>query len=110
MCKANGKFWADYWRLGSTKEYLDALSAETGIPVSALVEARKGGGAAAQGTWVHPDIAIHLVQWSSRKFAVQVETWYHTPQGGTRPVSAPVEIGRTSAASPGGPRPLPHKN
>jgi hypothetical protein len=36
---------------------------------------RKGGNRATQGTWVHPDIAIHLAQWCNPRFAVQVSKW-----------------------------------
>ncbi|RCK20113.1 KilA, partial [Thalassospira profundimaris] len=33
MCKAAGKQFNDYRRLATTHEFLDALAAETGIPV-----------------------------------------------------------------------------
>ena len=76
LCKAGGKDVYDYLRLGHTKEYLNELSAETGIPVSGLVKVRKGGNEKKlQGTWVHPDVAVHLAQWVSAKFAVQVSRW-----------------------------------
>jgi hypothetical protein len=75
MCKANGKLWADYQRLSSTSAYLAELSADMGIPISELVQVRKGGEPELQGTWVHPDVAIHLAQWCSPKFAVQVSKW-----------------------------------
>ena len=45
MCKANGKAWDDYWRLDRATEYLDALSTETGIPVSSLCLSLRGGSA-----------------------------------------------------------------
>ena len=34
-----------------------------------------GGPNEGRGTWVHPDVAIHLAQWCSPKFAVQVSRW-----------------------------------
>ncbi|MDA8172826.1 MAG: KilA-N domain-containing protein [Nitrospiraceae bacterium] len=60
MGKASGKKINDYGRLSTTKEFLVELSSETGIPVSELVITIKGGPPALQGTWVHPDVAIHL--------------------------------------------------
>jgi hypothetical protein len=30
-----------------------------------------------QGTWVHPQVAIHLAQWLSPKFAVRVSKWVY---------------------------------
>lgn len=75
MCKAAGKQINDYARLKATPEYLDALSAETGIPVSDLIQTIKGGVPQMQGTWVHPQVAIHLAQWLSPQFAVKVTQW-----------------------------------
>lgn len=75
MCKASGKQWNDYWRLGSTAAFIEALSTETGIPVSGLVEARRGGDVSLQGTWAHPQVAINLAQWLSPAFAVAVTEW-----------------------------------
>ena len=75
MCQANGKQWNDYWRLGSTSAYVAELSAFTGIPVNDLVSSKQGQSVNGGGTWVHPDIAIHLAQWCSPKFAVQVSKW-----------------------------------
>lgn len=75
MCKATSKQWNDYWRLKGTPEYLHELSSETGVPVSGLVQSIKGGVPDMQGTWVHPQVAIHLAQWLSPKFAVKVSKW-----------------------------------
>lgn len=75
MCQAVGKLFADYSRLASTKEYLAALTTDMGIPISELIQGVRGGDPAEQGTWVHPDLAIHLAQWLSPKFAVAVSRW-----------------------------------
>lgn len=75
MCKANGKKFNDYWRNKSTQEFVEALATDAGIPASGLVEVRKGGTSAEQGTYVHPRIATHLAQWCSAKFAVAVSGW-----------------------------------
>ena len=77
VSQANGKKWNDYSRNASTQEFLAALASEAGIPVSLLVESRKGvtSGGREQGTWVHPKVAMHLAQWCSPRFAVVVSGW-----------------------------------
>lgn len=75
MCKAAGKLIADYIRLKTTKEFLEELSSDMGIPISELIQLVKGGNERLQGTWVHPDVAIHLAQWLSPRFSVLVAKW-----------------------------------
>lgn len=75
LCQAAGKKINDYYRLKSTTEYMDALSSETGIPVSALNQVFRGGIPELQGTWVHPYVATHLAQWADAKVAVKVNIW-----------------------------------
>lgn len=87
MCRAVGKQFNDYARLQTTIAFLKELSLETGIPVSSLVQSFRGGIASNQGTWVHPDVAIHLGQWCSPKFAVQVSKWVREWAGGGKTIS-----------------------
>ena len=75
MAQANGKKLNDYSRLDATKAFIDELSMDTGIPVSKLIQIRKGKPAHIQGTWGHPQVAIHCGQWCSPKFAVLVSKW-----------------------------------
>ena len=75
MCKAAGKNFADYNRLSSTKAFIEELSADMGFPITELVQSAQGGNPTLQGTWVHPQVAIHLAQWLSPKFAVRVTKW-----------------------------------
>ena len=76
LCKKGGKQFGDYYRLGQTKAFLKELSLEKGIPVSILVQVIRGrGDTIAQGTWVHPQVAVNLGQWLSPIFAVQVTKW-----------------------------------
>ncbi|MBC7605075.1 MAG: KilA-N domain-containing protein [Ramlibacter sp.] len=70
-----GKQFNEYSTKGSTKDFLEELSSETGISVSGLVQVIKGGTPDLQGSWVHPQVAINLAQWVSSKFAVQVSKW-----------------------------------
>jgi KilA-N domain len=82
MAQANGKLIADYLRLESTNAFLSELSTDMGIPISGdkgLIQIRRGGNEkTAQGTWGHPQIAIHCGQWCSAKFAVLVTRWVMT--------------------------------
>lgn len=75
MCQAMGKNWFHYRELEGTRKYISALQASSGIPMTALVLTRVGGDVATQGTWVHPQVAIHLAQWLSPDFAVLVTKW-----------------------------------
>lgn len=74
MCKAAGKQWAHYHENKGTKEFLEALAADIGIPMSALVESNRGGSNRG-GTWIHPRVVIHFVQWASAEFAAAVTGW-----------------------------------
>ena len=75
MCKVAGRPWNRYWDTRTTKDFVQALSTDTGIPVSELIQSIRGGNPEFQGTWVHPQIAIHLAQWLSPQFTVQVTQW-----------------------------------
>lgn len=95
MCKAAGKLFADYARLKSTSDFLEELSTDMGITISKLIQQLKGGVPALQGTWVHPDVAIHLAQWLSPKFAVQVSRWVREwLTGGKKPTVLPYHLQR----------------
>ena len=68
MCKANGVRFNDFLRLKSTKAYISSMAADTGKPVSEIIEVKKGGDPKLQGSWGHPEIAILLAQWISPEF------------------------------------------
>jgi len=85
MCKAAGKLWADYNRLAATQAFLAALSSDMGIPISEIVQSIRGGDTALQGTWVNPQVAVHLAQWLSPEFAVKVSQWIVEWMSGKRP-------------------------
>ena len=107
LCKAAGKKWSHYFENGATKEYLAALSENlgieiiarnplTGIPAMALIQVFQGGNKAnlsVSGTWVHPQVAVHLAMWLSPEFAVQVTQWVVLWMSGTdsQPQSQPSE-------------------
>lgn len=89
MCKAANKEFGHYNSNATTKAFLTELSSEIGIPISELVQSLSGGNPALQGTWVHPQVAIHLAQWLSPAFAVQVTKWvYDWMVVGAKPAKA----------------------
>ena len=77
LCKAHGKkLLTNYTRNKETKEYLDELSSDMRISITQLIQICKGNSSKfQQGTWVHRKVAIHLAQWLSPSFAVQVSNW-----------------------------------
>ncbi len=75
MCKAAGREFSEYKRNKATIAFIDALSAELGISQDGLIQSIVGGVPEYQGTWIHPQVAIHLAQWLSPQFAVQVSKW-----------------------------------
>jgi hypothetical protein len=79
LCKAGGKKFNDWFRLDTTKELMNELSSEAGIPASLLVESNRGRTSKyIQGSWIHPDLSIQLARWISPKFAIQVSKWIRT--------------------------------
>jgi hypothetical protein len=76
LCQAGGKKFSHWFSLETTKELMNELSADAGIPASGLVETKRGGNdKSKQGSWIHPDLSIQLAQWISPKFAIQVSKW-----------------------------------
>jgi hypothetical protein len=77
MCTAANRPWSRYWDVKASRDFAEELSADVGIPISELIQSVKGGNPDRQGTWVHPQVAIHLAQWLSPKFAVLVSKWVY---------------------------------
>lgn len=75
MCRAAGKKFNHYTANLSSRAFLAELASAAEIPASELIQSVSGGEPRLQGTWVHPDVAVHLAQWLSPKFAVQVSRW-----------------------------------
>lgn len=91
LCSVAGKRWHNYVRNETTGHFLRALEAKTLISVLDLIqEVRDGSGVAA--TWVHPKVAIHLAQWLSAEFAVQVSEWVVDWVAGNTAPKSPVEL------------------
>jgi hypothetical protein len=83
MCRLAGKKFHDYSRTKQATEFVEELARSTGIPAHLLVFDQVTGPNEHRGTWVHPDIAIHLGQWLSPKFAVMVSKWVREWMSGT---------------------------
>lgn len=98
MCKAAGKQMSDYNRLSTTKPFLDELSKATGVLPERLIITMTGGVPRLQGTWVHPQVAVHLAQWLSPKFAVLVTQWVtEWMSGGAKMSHLPYHLRRYMA-------------
>ena len=76
LCQVAGKQWHNYVRNETTGHFMRALEAKTRIRVLDLYQqvTDKSG---LKSTWVHPKVAIHLAQWLSAEFAVQVSEWVY---------------------------------
>jgi hypothetical protein len=105
MCKAGGKKFGHWMALDSTKQLIKALEeiekSKTVFPISVnvdtttdikntvnpeihdtistklkVIDIKKGGNDKnAQGSWIHPDLAVQLAQWISPTFSLQVSHW-----------------------------------
>ena len=75
MCKAAGKLFSNYKQLDGTKDFMRVLNSVAGIPATELIKVTQGGNSKEQGTFVHRLVAVHLAQWLSPSFAVQVTLW-----------------------------------
>ena len=79
LCKAGNKKFSHWNSLDTTKELINVLSSDAGIPATLLVETKRGQTTKFdQGSWIHPDLAIQLAQWISPSFALQVSKWIRT--------------------------------
>jgi len=86
LCKACGKEMKHYLENQTTKDFLLELSGSVGIPTDLLVQKIMTGPNELRGTWVHPQVAINLGQWSSPKFAVLVSKWVFEWMSGTQKI------------------------
>lgn len=75
MAQATGKQFGHWHDTKSAKSYLETLSAAIGLPITELVQSKRGGIPDDQGTWGHPKVSLRFAQWCNDKFAVQVDFW-----------------------------------
>lgn len=65
LCKASGKRLGHYRSNDGTIEFIHELSRSVGIPTDLLIQTITTGPNRNRGTWVHPQVAVHLGQWAS---------------------------------------------
>ncbi len=69
MCQAGGKKISNWISLSMTKNIINIMESDIGIPVLLLDDDKHNN------YWIHPDLAIQLAQWISAEFALQVSRW-----------------------------------
>jgi len=74
LCTAGNKLWKNYFQNAKTKAYLQVLSSSVGLPAGELIRYNTGSNKT-RATWVHRKVAIHIAQWISPLFSVQVTNW-----------------------------------
>lgn len=85
MCKAAGKEWSNYKKAGQTEAFLAALERSLRIGRDLIVQTIATGANEHRGTWIHPQVAIHLAQWLSPEFSVKVTEWVYEWMSGIHP-------------------------
>jgi len=92
LCKAGGKDFKNWYRNDKVKEFLEELSVTKNIDICLeigsarfcadlkkyLIDIKLDCENEKKGTWVYPQVAIHIAQWVSPKFAVIVTDWIQT--------------------------------
>jgi hypothetical protein len=78
MCQANGRHWFKFHQSVQCQDYITALSDVSCIPVTDLIDSRRGGLTAGGATWIHPDLATELARWISPAFSVFVNRWFRS--------------------------------
>lgn len=69
MCKVFGKRAQHWLELQATKEMINEISSEAGIPASQLIIVNKGNSSEfEQGTWIHEELILELASWLNVKF------------------------------------------
>jgi hypothetical protein len=75
LCKAGNKQFGSWSRTETAKKLIKSLEKYYNIESSKLVEIKQAGNSKTQGTWIHPDLAVHLAMWISSDFSIKVSHW-----------------------------------
>lgn len=79
MAKICGKQIGHWFESKGTKHYISRLSAEIGIPVSAVIQVVKGGNDKnSQGTWIHEKLVMEFARWLNVDFSIWCNTQIET--------------------------------
>lgn len=92
MCKAARKEWSNYRKSDTTTAFLEALERSLPFGRDPVIQSIMAGPNDARGTWVHPQVAIHLAQWLNADFAVQVSQWVFDWMSGRAVAPRPAEL------------------
>jgi hypothetical protein len=72
ICQVKDKKWLEYVRSEGTQVYIQALAEHLEISTAELmITIRRTSAASNWETWVHPEIALHLVQ----RLGIELEFW-----------------------------------
>ena len=77
LCSLYGKKFAHWLENSKSQKFLTELESmftERGITAPLYTKTRKEN---KHGTYAHPIVAIHVAQWASVKFEVQIMTWIY---------------------------------
>ena len=89
MCKAGKKLFGNWYKSEPTKELIKALEekiknncdihnqkSDIHNEYHKIIHINKGNSSSfSQGSWIHPDLAVHLAMWISPSFGIQVSSW-----------------------------------
>jgi hypothetical protein len=76
LCQASTKQLVNWRNSTETRQVVAFLSKKLQMTEKELIHVRRGGNDKNnQGTWVHPDLGIHLANWCSPIFSIQVSRW-----------------------------------
>jgi hypothetical protein len=76
LCQAGYKEFKHWFTNKRSKKFREVLSASVGIPTDRLITYCSGSNSE-RATYVHPMVAINIVQWISPEFDVQVSKWIY---------------------------------
>ena len=77
LYKAGGKNFGHWYSLEGTKELISVLASDIRIPISHLIDSKKGNTVNyVQGTWIHPDLSIQLARWLSLNLLFRLVVGY----------------------------------
>lgn len=76
LCQASMKQLINWRNSPETRQVVEFLKQKLQMEENELIHIKRGGNDKHnQGTWVHPDLGIHLAQWCSPIFSIQVSRW-----------------------------------
>lgn len=90
LCQASMKQLINWRNSTETRQVVDFLKNRLQMEEKELIQVKRGGNNKnEQGTWVHPDLGIHLANWCSPVFSIQVSRWIRELM-----ITGSVELGK----------------